>query len=125
MRSFLNLLETTTGHEIRLAEFGFFADQPSFVDGGIAFYRGDVCMLFSPDTGMLSPYHGEIPSREHGLVLNFTSEFTDGIAYCELIRNGDVLVRFMGSHGSIGKNPIASDGKTVVFFGYPAMEFGA
>ena len=125
MRSFLNLLDTATGHEIRLAEFGFFADQPAFVDGGIVFSRGDTRMLFSPDTGMLTPYDGEVITRPHDLMLNFTSEFTDGIAYCELIRGGSVLVRFMGARGSIGANPFAPDGKTVVFFGYPAMEFGA
>ena len=124
MRSFLNLLEIDTGREIRIAEFGFAASLPSFADGGIVFRRDGSWWKLSPDTGMLSRFSGEIPDVPHSIALRFTSEFKDGIAYCELVSGERVLVRFMGSHDCIGSAPVSSDGKQLVFFGYPAHEFG-
>ncbi|MBE6613083.1 MAG: hypothetical protein E7632_11375 [Ruminococcaceae bacterium] len=124
MRSFLNILDMETGHEIRLAEFGFAASLPSFTEDGIVFRRDGRWWKICTDRGMIAPWDGEIPTAAHDLTLRFTSELSDGIGYCELVRCGQVLVRFMGSPDSIGSAPISPDGKKLVFFGYPNKEFG-
>ena len=134
-RSFLNMI-TVDGKEIRLAEFGFFADSPSFDGEAVIFRKGNKYMSFNLENGMLSPSvppsqkSCTSPDGKYSVHLNFTSELTDGCEYSEMILHDidagteKVLVRFMGCADSVGNMPFSADSKKIVFFGYPADEFG-
>ena len=135
-RSFLNLI-TVDGRMCRLAELGFFADSPSFDKNSIIFRHGDKYKRFSLDTGAISeatpPETAKThtsPNRKYTLRLEFASPVTDNLGYVHMIlRNNEassetVLTRFMGCADSIGDVPFSSDSERIVFFGYPAEEFG-
>lgn len=126
MQSFLNLIDLATGRQIRLAELGFKAESPSFSDDGITFERDGELYKFDIDTGRITKPaicikqpHAEQTSTSN-VKLNFISEKVNGIGHCELIADGKVAARFMGSDKSIGECP-EKDGR-VVFFGYPSPE---
>ncbi len=135
-RSFLNMI-TVDGRMCRLAEFGFFADSPSFDGNCVIFRVGDKYKRFSLDTGTVSEIVPFVtieshtsPDEKYTLRLEFASEITDGIGYVHMILHNNedstemVLTRFMGCVESIGKIPFSADSKKIVFFGYPADEFG-
>ncbi len=135
-RSFLNLI-TVDGRMCRLAEFGFFADSPSFDDNDIVFRNGDKYKRFSLDTGAISeaapPESTTVhtsPNGKHTLRLEFASAVIDTIGYVHMILHDNeaetetVLTRFMGCADSIGDVPFSSDSERIIFFGYPAEEFG-
>ncbi len=135
-RSFLNMI-TVDGRMCRLAEFGFFADSPSFDGDGIIFRTGDRYKRFSLDTGALSDTELKelvlshtSPNGKYALHLEFASELTDGLGYVHMILHNNenstesVLTRFMGCARSIGDIPFSDDSERIVFFGYPAEEFG-
>lgn len=126
MQSFLNLIDLATGRQIRLAELGFKAESPSFFDGGITFERDGELYIFDLDTGRITKPaicikqpHAEQTSTSE-VKINFISAKVNGIGHCELIADGKVAARFMGSDKSLGECP-EKDGK-VVFFGYPSPE---
>ena len=125
MQSFLNLIDKATGRQIRLAELGFRAESPSFSDGGITFTRDGDVYIFDLSTGMISkqPICTKRSAPESAGKLDvkiiFISDKTDGIGHCELVADGKVLARFMGSAESLGEFP-EKDGK-IVFFGYPSQ----
>ncbi len=122
MQSFLNLIELSTGRQIRLAEFGFKAEAPSFgSDGkGIFFNRDDTTWSFDEDSGMIRRVAElSLPNgSEQQVKINFISDVSDGIGHCELIADGRVVARFMGSEHSIGAIP-ERDGR-IIFIGYPS-----
>ena len=122
MGSYLNLIELATGRQLRLAQFGFHAERPSFVEGGICFFAEGRWKLFSLETGGIRDYSGEIPAPGGDARIEFTFPPTDGVAYCKLIVGGDTVNNFMGGIGSIGAAPISPDGRMVVFIGYPSKE---
>ncbi len=138
-RSFLNLI-TTDGRLCRLAEFGFFADTPSFHSGGIVFRAADKYNRFDLGTGAIttvetprtekSGTHITSPSGRYTVSLEFGSEITNGRGYAHmLLRDNEkntetVLTRFMGSENSIGAEPFSEDSRSIVFFGYPEDELG-
>ena len=138
-RSFLNLI-TTDGRLCRLAEFGFFADAPSFGNGGIVFRAADKYKRFDLDTGAITTLeapHTEksgtqisSPDGRYTLTLKFDSEITNGRGYAHMmLRDNEkntetVLTRFMGSENSIGTVPFSEDSQNIVFFGYPEDELG-
>ncbi len=126
MQSYLNLIEIDTARQLRLAQFGFHATLPSFVEGGISFFADGRWKLFSLDTGMVCDYTGDLPARQEVARLEFTTPLTDGVGYCRLIVGSHVVNNFMGGDGSIGAAPISPDGKYAVYIGYPSKEgFGA
>ena len=135
-RSFLNII-TLDGKEIRIAEFGFFADSPSF-DGNTVIFRRDgkhvrldlaSGVISSCDIGLTKKKRASTDGK-YSVSLEFTSPLSDGLGYCEMILHDtqndteQVLVRFMGCDNSIGEMPFSEDSKQIVFFGYPADEFG-
>ena len=126
MQSFLNLIDKATGRQIRLAELGFRAGSPSFSDGGITFTRNGDMYIFDLSTGMISkqPICTKRSAPENAgksdVKIIFISDKTDGIGQCELVNDGRVLARFMGSSESLGEVP-ERDGK-IVFFGYPSSD---
>ncbi len=134
-RSFLNII-TLDGKEIRIAEFGFFADSPSFDGNTVIFRRNGKYMRVDLGSGILSSCESTAaknhtsPDGKYSVKLEFTSPLTDGGRYCEMILHDTendsdkVLVRFMGCAESIGDIPFSEDSKQIVFFGYPADEFG-
>ena len=128
-KSFLNII-TIDGREIRVAEFGFFADSPSFDGDAVTFRHSEKYERIDLVSGALSSaMPPEIEScsssdRKHSVHLRFTSPLTNGRGYCELClcdSNGceKVLARFMGCENSIGALPFSADGQKIVFFGYP------
>lgn len=132
MQSFLNIIDLASGRQIRAAEFGFYAERPSFcTDNTIRFYRGETAYLFSLETGSLSTDTGgsctkQPENNEPRIYLNYKSEPVNKIAYVELIY-GDgagirVLGRFMGGTGTLGERPFTSDYCKAVFFGYPSED---
>ena len=136
-RSFLNLI-TVDGRMCRLAELGFFADSPSFDKNDIIFRHGDKYKRFNLDTGGISGASPpEItnahtsPNGKYTLRLEFASDITDNLGYVHMILRDNesssetVLTRFMGCSNSIGDVPFSEDSEHIVFFGYPAEEFGA
>lgn len=116
MRSFLNIINIKTGRQIRIAELPDGYSYPSFYDNHIIFYKGNEAFSLSLDSGKIERRQVEIEASPTAVRLNFTSELTDGIGYCELIYGEKVLSRFMGSYGSIGSAPIKNE--EVVYFGY-------
>ncbi len=132
-RSFLNLLDLSTGREVRAAEFGFDADSPSFAGNTVVFRQSNRVRSLDLSTGQLADaagfpgeYEGPVfsPDRKALLSLRWASEPADGDGYVMLVLTEDaeerVLVRFMGSERSLGIKPFSDDGRTVVFFGYPS-----
>lgn len=122
MQSFLNLIELSTGRQLRLAEFGFTAEAPSFTDSGIIFSRDGELWSFDMNTGRIKR-SSEVPcpvDKDTEVKINFISQPLDGIGHCELIAGGRIIARFMGSLGSIGSSP-CRDGR-VVFIGYPSPD---
>ncbi len=129
-KSFLNII-TLDGREIRVAEFGFLADSPSFDGDSIVFRHGEKYKRIDLISGVISKSEpptrcaGTSPNGKYSVRLNFTSPLTDGRGYCEMVLrntlsgNEQVLVRFMGCDGSIGAMPFSADGQKIVFFGYP------
>ena len=122
MASYLNLIELATGRELRLAQFGFHAERPSFVESGICFLTDGKWKHFSLETGGVSDYSGALPAKSGGARIEFTFPPESGIGYCQLIVAGAVVNNFMGSAASIGDAPISPDGRMVVFVGYPSRE---
>ncbi|MBQ2766009.1 MAG: hypothetical protein IJF48_03400 [Clostridia bacterium] len=135
-RSFLNII-TLDGKEIRIAEFGFFADSPSFDGNTVIFRRDGNHMRLDLTSGVISSCDAFSTKKKrastdgkYSVRLEFTSPIIDGLGYCEMILrdtkndNEQVLVRFMGCADSIGDMPFSVDSKQIVFFGYPADEFG-
>ena len=122
MASCLNLIELATGRELRLAQFGFHAERPSFVDEGICFFADGKWKLFSLDSGGVSDYSGALPEKSGDARIDFTFPPENGIGYCKLIVGGKIVNNFMGSAASIGDAPISPDGRMVVFVGYPSRE---
>ena len=123
MTSFLNLIDLSTGRQIRLAEFGFEAKKPSFDMDKITFERDSSLWSFDISTGMIKKLGNLSPSptATDGLVrISFISDKNNGVGHCELIANGKVIARFMGSEDSLGACP-EKDGK-VVFVGYPSED---
>lgn len=126
MQSFLNLIDLATGRQIRLAELGFKAESPSFSDGGITFERDGELYRFDLDTGRITKPaicikqpQAECTSASKVKII-FISAKVNGIGHCELIADGRVAARFMGSDKSLGECP-EKDGR-VVFFGYPSPD---
>ena len=131
-RSFLNLI-TTDGKQCRLAEFGFLAESPYFGDDAIIFTRDGSKYRFALDSGKITPTEAIAavteehisPDKKHALRLEFASQVTDGRGYVHMIltdlsdNTEKVLARFMGSEKSIGPLPFSTDGKNILFFGYP------
>ncbi len=135
-RSFLNLI-TTDGKQCRLAEFGFYADFPSFDKGSIVFRREEKWYRFMLESGEIAEASAlDVPDEKvHispenscSVSLEFASEITDGRGYVHMIlknltdNSEKVIVRFMGSEKSIGTLPFSPDGKSIVFFGYPEKD---
>lgn len=126
MQSFLNLIDLATGRQIRLAELGFKAESPSFADDGITFERDGELYRFDLDTGRITKpaIYIKQPQAEctstSKVKIIFISAKVNGIGHCELIADGRVAARFMGSDKSLGECP-EKDGR-VVFFGYPSPE---
>ena len=58
MRSYLNIIDITSSREIRAAEFGFYAEKPSFCllydNECILFERGNIKYIFSLADGSIS-----------------------------------------------------------------------
>ncbi len=125
MRSFLNLIDLATGHQIRLAELGFKAEYPSFCDGGVSFKRGDDEYMLSLDDGSIRRGNSvdaiNAPSLkpDGDASLRFLSDGEE-VRYCELTVGGRVVARFMGGEGSLGDVPV--QGGKVVFIGYPSED---
>ncbi len=129
-KSFLNII-TLDGREIRVAEFGFFADNPSFDGNSIIFRHGKNYKRIDLVSGVISESEPPTccanisPDGNYSVRLSFTSPLTDGRGYCEMVLrdnaggNEQVLVRFMGCEGSIGAIPFSADSGNIVFFGYP------
>ena len=122
MESCLNLIELATGRELRLAQFGFHAERPSFVDEGICFLADGKWKRFSLESGGVSDYSGPLPAKSGDARIDFTFPPESGIGYCKLIVGGRIVNNFMGSAASIGDAPISPDGRMVVFVGYPSRE---
>ena len=93
-RSFLDLI-TTDGRLCRLAEFGFFADAPSFNNGGIVFRTADGYRRFDLDTGAITAVEAPLveksgapitsPSGRYTVSLEFGSKITNGRGYAHLM----------------------------------------
>ena len=111
MQSFLNLIDLATGRQSRLAELGFKAESPSFTDDGITFERDGELYRFDLGTGMITKPEICIkqPNTNNAGIsevkLNFISGKINGIGHCELIADGKVAARFMGSAKSLGECP--------------------
>ena len=134
-RSFLNVV-SVDGKLFRIAEFGFFADTPSFSGEGIIFRQGDSYKRIDLVTGMIAPSeppNGESdvsPDGNYTVRTEFASKVTNGCGYVHLILRDNkkstetVLTRFMGCNESVGAMPFSEDSKRIVFFGYPENELG-
>lgn len=148
MRSYLNLIELSSGRQLRLAELGFSAERPSFCENGIEFSRADgrkLCYSFKDgsiselsetrtaaetdggreaesgaDSGRVTEFDTDTKAEKRDYFLKFYSEPVGGIAYVGLTRRSDgaVIARFMGGEGSLGDSPVSPDGWKIVFFGY-------
>ncbi len=134
-RSFLNIV-TADGRLCRVAEFGFFADMPSFDGNGIVFRTGGKYKRIDLDTGMISSAEAVTDGcktshdSRYTVRLDFGSEVTDGRGYVHMILRDNekstetVLTRFMGCETSIGARPFSDDSVSIAFFGYPENELG-
>lgn len=135
-RSFLNTV-TVDGKLCRIAEFGFFADIPSFDENSIVFRIGEKGRRIDLDTGALSLADLPVcksdhtsPDGRYTVRTELVSELTNGIGYVHLILRDNkkstesVLTRFMGNSNSVGVRPFSKDSKTIAFFGYPEEELG-
>ena len=129
MRSFLNVIDLGSGRQIRVAEFGFYAERPSFhSDRDIGFFRGGKPFRLSLETGIVSSGADDIPpcpsTEKQRVYLNYKSSPSERTAYVELIYEDAserrVIARFMGGDGTLGARPFNSDYSKVVFFGYPS-----
>lgn len=133
MRSYLNIIDIKSSREIRAAEFGFYAEKPSFCllydNECILFERGNIKYIFSLADGSISKLKAEtklaFPAPPDGvnICLQALSDAGDTVyTALTLCRpDGDtVLCRFMGTVNSIGEHPLSRDGRHVVFFGYPS-----
>lgn len=120
MQSFLNLIDIQSGRQVRLAEFGFKAESPSFTDDKIIFVRDGEFWSFDEISGMIAKIQTCPPLSETSsdVKLNLTSESSCEVELCELIVNNKIIARFMGNKNSLGLSP-ERDGK-VIFFGYPS-----
>lgn len=131
-RSFLNLI-TLEGRQCRLAEFGFHAESPYFDGDAVIFTRDGKQYRFALESGKITPTESVTavpeehisPDRKYALHLEFASDTVNGRGYVHMIltdlsdNTEKVLARFMGSKKSIGPLPFSTDGKNIVFFGYP------
>lgn len=135
-RSFLNLI-TTDSKLCRLAEFGFYADLPSFDKNSIVFRQDGKFKRFDLVDGRITPTEPPSfekmrtsPNGRFTVTLEIASELIWGKGYVHLmLRNNEngtqtVLTRFMGCDDSIGERPFSDDSKSIVFFGYPENELG-
>lgn len=131
-QSFLNIIDLSSGRQIRAAEFGFRAEHPSFYKDGIRFKRDGKWLFISLETGKISEFDGQ-PSDGCGHFegkpcarLRYVSEPENGVSYVELVldTNGEkrVLARFMGGESSLGEQPFSSDFSKIVFIGYPSED---
>ena len=123
MQSFLNLIDLETGRQIRLAEFGFTASEPSFCEDSIIFTRDSTLWSFDISSGMIKRVNiSSIPTyaADHEISISFISDKSNEIGHCELVVDRKVIARFMGSEKSLGVCP-EKDGK-VVFIGYPSED---
>lgn len=120
MQSFLNLIDIQSGRQVRLAEFGFKAESPSFTDDKIIFVRDGEFWSFDETGGMIAKIATCPPlsKTSSDVKLNLTSKSSCEVELCELIVNNKIIARFMGTKDSIGLSP-ERDGK-VIFFGYPS-----
>lgn len=132
-RSYLNIIEIESSRQIRAAEFGFYAEKPSFCLVGeneyILFERDNGKYLFSLADGSISKLKAEMivvfpaPSDDIEISLQTLSDAGDTV-YTALVLRRDksetVLCRFMGTGNSIGEYPLSYDGRRIVFFGYPS-----
>ena len=132
MRSYLNIIDITSSREIRAAEFGFYAEKPSFCLLGdsecILFERDNIKYIFSLADGSISKLKAEtklaFPAPPDGvnICLQALSDAGDTVYTALTLRRSDdevILCRFMGTADSIGEHPLSFDGKRVVFTGYP------
>lgn len=132
MRSYLNIIDITSSREIRAAEFGFYAEKPSFCLLGdsecILFERDNIKYIFSLADGSISKFKEEtevqFPAPDDvEIYLQILSDAGDTVYTALTLRRPDgdtVLCRFMGTVNSIGEHPLSRDGRQVVFFGYPS-----
>ena len=133
MRSYLNIIDITSSREIRAAEFGFYAEKPSFCLLGenecILFERDNIKYIFSLADGSISRLKEETevqfpaPPDEVEIFLQTLSDAGDTVHTALTLHGSDgdtVLCRFMGTVNSIGEHPLSRDGRQVVFFGYPS-----
>ncbi len=131
MRSYLNIIDITSSREIRAAEFGFYAEKPSFCllydNECILFERGNIKYIFSLADGSISRLKEEtevqFPAPDDvEIYLQILSDAGDTVYTALTLHGSDgdtVLCRFMGTVNSIGEHPLSRDGRHVVFFGYP------
>ena len=132
-RSYLNIIEIESSRQIRAAEFGFYAEKPSFCLVGeneyILFERNNGKYLFSLADGSISKLKSDTkvtfptPSYDVEISLQTLSDAGDTVYTALVLRRADgetVLCRFMGTESSIGEYPLSYDGRRVVFFGYPS-----
>ena len=132
MRSYLNIIDIKSSREIRAAEFGFYAEKPSFCLLGdsecILFERDNIKYIFSLADGSISRLKEEtevqFPAPDDvEIYLQILSDAGDTVYTALTLRRPDgdtVLCRFMGTVNSIGEHPLSRDGRQVVFFGYPS-----
>ena len=133
MRSYLNIIDITSSREIRAAEFGFYAEKPSFCllydNECILFERGNIKYIFSLADGSISRLKEETevqfpaPPDDVEIFLQILSDAGDTVYTALTLHGSDgdtVLCRFMGTVNSIGEHPLSRDGRQVVFFGYPS-----
>ena len=132
MRAYLNIIDITSSREIRAAEFGFYAEKPSFCllydNECILFERGNIKYIFSLADGSISKLKAETkvafpaPPNDAEIFLQTLSDAGDTVYTALTLHGSDgdtVLCRFMGTVNSIGEHPLSFDGKRVVFTGYP------
>ncbi len=139
-RSFLNIV-TVDGKLCRIAEFGFFADCPSFDGNGIVFRKGADYKRIDLDTGIVgkadvaktacsADTHRTSPDGRYFLWLSVEASANGGKGYVQMmLRDNEkstetVLTRFMGTENSIGAVPFSEDSVSIAFFGYPEDELG-
>ena len=133
MRSYLNIIDITPSREIRAAEFGFYAEKPSFCLLGdsesILFERDNIKYIFSLADGSISRLKEETevqfpaPPDDVEIFLQILSDAGDTVYTALTLHGSDgdtVLCRFMGTVNSIGEHPLSRDGRQVGFFGYPS-----
>ncbi len=121
MLSFLNIIDLETGRQIRAAELGFEAREPSFVDGGIAFLRDGEPVKLDLTSGEIAPIVSLPEPVETDAQLEFLSPEENNVAYVALVVRGVTVARFMGNSGSLGARPLSPDGTKIVFIGLPSQ----